>query len=61
MSWTLLLSEYPKSILDQELPSFILAWMERTGLTTEEDMAKELGIDYHVLTHALLDIYKNDL
>ena len=39
------LSEYSHSILNDELNTVVLAWIEKSGSTTEEEISKEILLD----------------
>ncbi|MBE9562849.1 MAG: hypothetical protein IMF12_08320 [Proteobacteria bacterium] len=59
MSWPLILSQYEKTILEDNSASLILAWLERVGLSTEEEISKDLGIEKSKLLPIILDLYQD--
>lgn len=61
MHWSVLASNYPRLVLNNELPPLLLAWIERVGLASEEDLSVEMGLKTHALVRPLLDLYRNDL
>lgn len=61
MSWSLLLSRYPKSLLKTELPSLLLAWVERNGVVNEDDLKLSLGLSLQELSSALFELYTDGL
>lgn len=52
-------SEYNSSILNDEATSAILAWIERSGMTSEDEIIDETGISKSDLSQILLRLYKN--
>jgi len=61
MSWSLDLSTYPRSILKNELPLLILSLIERSGLTTEEEIGRKVNIKSKKLKRILIDLQLNNL
>jgi len=61
MSWKEYLNKHPKSVLNSELPIILLTWMERVGLTTEEDASRSLNVDQNTTHKIFLDLYKDNL
>lgn len=59
MNWAQVLSEFPRSILENELPMQTLAILERIGLATEEELADYLGVELGPLKHVLLALKMN--
>ena len=61
MSWSIILANYPKSILDNDKPVSILALIERQGLTTEDELSKSINVTRHEFKKALFDLHVNQL
>ena len=59
MNWALLLAEYPRSLMRDELPILILALLERKGLTTETELMQHVRIEPHRLSAILFDLHRN--
>lgn len=59
MSWPILLAEYPKSLFENKLALIALVVLERSGLTTEEELAQQIKIDQFTLSKSLLDLHQN--
>lgn len=61
MSWSLLLAKHPRSILTNENALLVLALLERSGLTTEEDLSTRVNLELPILKKTLLDLQMNGL
>lgn len=61
MSWSLVLSSFPQSILKDKWPLLILSIIDRSGLATEEEVAKNLGINLPKAKTNILKLKLNDL
>jgi hypothetical protein len=61
MSWPILLAEYPRSIFESKLPVVVLAILERSGLTTEEELTEQVKVEKKELLSTLLDLHHNEL
>lgn len=55
------LSEYYDSILDDEFNAIVLAWIEQSGTTTEEELSKEIRIDEKKIKNIIVKLFKNQL
>lgn len=55
------LSEYAHSMLDDELNTIVLAWIEKSGLTTEEEITNEISIDNKKVKNIIIKLFKNQL
>jgi len=60
MSWAILLSDYPRSVLRNEESIAILAFLERQGGATEDEMLP-FCTDKASLSAALLELHRNQL
>lgn len=59
MSWPILLAEYPKALLESKLPLIILILLERSGLTTEQELGAQVRVKHQALSSSLLDLHRN--
>ncbi|SEO20331.1 hypothetical protein [Mucilaginibacter sp. OK283] len=59
MDQWIILREYASSCLNDEATPSILAWIERTGVTNEEEIVEETGLKKHELSQILLRLYQN--
>ncbi len=48
-------------MLEKESPLLVLSFLERKGLTTDEEMARELGLELSELIRTLLDLHQDRL
>lgn len=55
------LSEYSHSILNDELNTVVLAWIEKSGSTTEEEISKEILLDDKKVKNIIVKLFKNQL
>lgn len=55
------LSEYNSSILNDEENALILTWIERSGITTEEELLNDIHLDEARLKNIILKLYQNQL
>lgn len=53
------LSEYYESILEDEMIAIVLAWIEKSGSITEEEILHEIGLGKHHLKEIVLKLYRN--
>jgi len=53
------LSEYYESILQDEMIAIVLAWIEKSGSITEEEILHEIGLGKHHLKEIVLKLYRN--
>lgn len=58
-NWALVLSDYPHSVLKSEMPVVVLAFLEQSGITTEDNLVTQLKIDPKLLARILLELYQN--
>lgn len=61
MSWALLLSKFPRSILQDEQPLLVLSILERAGLATEKELAEMLGSDEKTTKSMLMRLQMDEL
>jgi hypothetical protein len=61
MSWALLLSDYPRSILSNDFYISVLAFLERQGWASEELIAEKLRDDQRRVAAALVELHRNQL
>lgn len=54
-------SEYSDSIMNDELHGVILAWVEKSGQTSEEEISLEIKFDQSVIKNAIIKLFKNRL
>jgi len=59
MNWALLIAEYPRSMLKDELSLIVLVFIERGGLTTEDELSSRLSMENHELKQTLFDLHLN--
>ena len=55
------LSEYYDSILDDDANAIVLAWIEQSGTTTEDELIKEIKIDDKKIKNIIVKLFKNQL
>lgn len=55
------LSEYSHSILNDELNTMVLAWIEKSGSTTEQEISEEISIDEKKVKNIIVKLFKNQL
>ncbi|RZJ63797.1 MAG: hypothetical protein EOO47_27950, partial [Flavobacterium sp.] len=53
------LSEYYTGILDDEMIAIVLAWIEKSGSITEDEILHELGLEQQHLKQIVLKLYRN--
>jgi hypothetical protein len=61
MNWSLVLSEYPRTLLDSALAAKILTLVERNGLSTQDELTSQLDLKPQTLSAALIDLHQNRL
>lgn len=59
MSLSLILSEYSRSLLTDELPLVVLAVLERGGLIMTDEIDKQVNVDREKLNSVLIDLHRN--
>jgi len=55
------LSEYYDSILGDEENAIVLAWIERSGTTSEEELSKEIKLDEKKIKNIIVKLFRNQL
>lgn len=55
------ISEYYSSILDDESNALVLAWIEKSGTTSEEELSKETALDEKYVKNIILKLFRNQL
>lgn len=61
MDWPLLLSKHPHPILDDEAPLLVLAFIEKAGIITEDDLEESMAEHIPSLKSVLLKLHLNEL
>ena len=59
MDLSQLLPQYPEAVLRSQLALIVLSLLERSGLSTDEDLQQELGIESHRVLSELLKLYQD--
>lgn len=59
MNWSLLLSQYPRSIMNNEFPIILLTFLEMKGITKDEEIYEEFNSDIPMCKKVLNDLYQN--
>ncbi len=59
MNWSIILTQYPKSLLNDPLYLVVLTFLERNGLATGENIAQQLGLEEQTLNRILVDLFRD--